>query len=364
MKELSSQLTKLSDKVVKLESILHIVAKQKILDNLTVQSEAKDFWSDQVKAADTNKKISDLTEEINNWTKLVSDIKDLHELLQLNDKSILQDLRDRFALLANKYKTFEFLTLFNGKYDRDDAIVSIYAGAGGDEAQDWAAMLLRMYLRFAELKDWKVTIIDESRGSEAGYKSVVIQIKGKYAYGQLQGESGVHRLVRLSPFDADHARHTSFVMVDVLPELTDDEIKIEIDEKDLRIDTFRASGKGGQGVNKTESAVRIVHLPTNVVTTCQNERSQAQNKDTAMKHLRSRLQRLQEVEKEEEKQKLKGELTEAAWGNQIRSYVLHPYKMVKDHRTNFEIKDPSKVLDGGLDDFVNDFLHYNRELKK
>lgn len=359
MKELLSQLKELSGRVAKLEPVLNIDDKQKRLGELVTQSEVENFWDDKERATAISKEIGDLTDETGRWQELQVGIKELGDLARMSDaKDLQQDLDEKLSQLNQQYKSFEFLTLFNGKYDRNNAIISIYSGAGGNEAQDWAGMLLRMYLRLAEAKGWKVNVLDASRGAEAGYKSVVVEVKGKYAYGQLQGESGVHRLVRLSPFDADHARHTSFAMVDILPELADDEIDVQINEDDLRIDTFRASGKGGQGVNKTESAVRIVHLPTNIMVTCQNERSQAQNKETAMKHLRSRLQRLQEVSAEEEKKKLKGELTEAAWGNQIRSYVLHPYKMVKDHRTNFEVKDPDKVLDGGLDDFINDFLHY------
>ncbi|MBL7022397.1 peptide chain release factor 2 [Patescibacteria group bacterium] len=361
MKEILSQLNELAEKASKLEDVLNIEDKQKEMDKLLVLTKSEDFWNDNEKAARVNKEMADLAEDINNWKDLNDGIKELEELMNLSDaKDVKEDIEEKLKELNNKYNSFEFLTLFNSKYDKNNAILSIYAGAGGDEAQDWAAMLLRMYLRLAEKKNWQVNILDESKGAEAGYKSIVIEIIGKYVYGQLQGESGVHRLVRLSPFDADHARHTSFAMVDILPELNDEEVEVEIDDKDLRIDTFRSSGKGGQGVNKTESAVRIVHLPTGIMVTCQNERSQAQNKETAMKHLKSKLQRLQEVSAEEEKKKLQGEITEAAWGNQIRSYVLHPYKMVKDHRTNFEIKDPDKVLAGDLDEFINDYLHYKR----
>ncbi|MFW0862537.1 MAG: peptide chain release factor 2 [Candidatus Komeilibacteria bacterium] len=361
MKEIIAKANELVDKVAKLESILNIQDKQKIINSLAEKTKSEDFWQDNKKAGAVNKELSDLSSEVNDWNELKNGIKELKDIIALSDaKELKEEIEARFKQLNNIYNSFEFLTLFNGSHDQDNAIVSIYSGAGGDEAQDWAAMLLRMYLRLAEKKNWQVNILDESRGSEAGYKSVVIEVIGKYAYGQLQGESGVHRLVRLSPFDADHARHTSFAMVDVLPELEDDEIEVKIEDKDLRIDTFKSSGKGGQGVNTTDSAVRIVHLPTNIMVTCQNERSQAQNREAAMKHLKSRLQRLQEVEAEEERKKLQGEITEAAWGNQIRSYVLHPYKMVKDHRTNFEVKDPDKVLNGDIDDFIEDYLHHKQ----
>ena len=359
MKEVLSQLEELTIKVTKLELILNIKDKNKQIQELTELTKSESFWNDPVRAAKINKEIVNLTSELSNWDGLQKNIKELKGLAQLEDaEDLTKDIKDKLKEIINKYNSFEFLTLFNSRYDRNNAIVSIYSGAGGEEAQDWAAMLLRMYLRLAEKKDWTVHILDESRGLKTGYKSVVIEIIGKYVYGQLQGESGVHRLVRLSPFDADHARHTSFAMVDVLPELEYSEIGIKVNDKDLRIDTFRSSGKGGQGVNKTDSAVRIVHLPTNIMVTCQNERSQAQNKEIAMKHLLSRLQQLKDVKQEEEKRKLQGEITEAAWGNQIRSYVLHPYKMVKDHRTNFESSDPEDILDGNLEGFINNFLHY------
>jgi len=363
MKELKTNLENLKIKTKELGSLLRIEDKQKQLDQLIVQTKVEEFWEDSNRAVVINKQVSDLDTEIKNWLELRDDIEELIGLASVTgeeDTKSVQELVSKFSQLEQKYQSLEFLTLLSGRHDRNNVIMTIYSGAGGDEAQDWAAMLLRMYLRLAEVNDWSTSILDASLGSEAGYKTVTIEIKGKYAYGQLQGEAGVHRLVRLSPFDADHARHTSFAMVDVLPEFEDDEVRVEINDGDLRIDTFRSSGKGGQSVNKTDSAVRIVHLPTGIAVVCQNERSQAQNKELAMKHLRSRLQLMQEAEKEEEKQKLKGELTEAAWGNQIRSYVLHPYKLVKDHRTDYEEKDPEAVLDGKLVGFINDYLKYKR----
>lgn len=239
-------------------------------------------------------------------------------------------------------------------YDKNNAILSFHAGAGGTDAQDWTEMLMRMYQRFAEKKKWKVFLIDESRGSEAGIKSATLEIVGQYAYGFLKAESGVHRLVRISPFDAEKMRHTSFALVDILPEIPNP--KIAIKEKDLKIETFRASAKGGQNVQKVESAVRITHLPTKIVVNCQAERSQYQNKERALKILKSKLYQFEMAKKEEEKERIRGRVLPASWGYQIRSYVLHPYKMVKDHRTNYETGEVQKILDGDLDQFIEKYL--------
>ncbi len=245
----------------------------------------------------------------------------------------------------------------DGPYDKNNAILSLHAGAGGTDAQDWTEMLLRMYQRFAEKKKWKVFLINESRGGEAGIKSATLEIVGPYAYGLLKSEAGVHRLVRISPFDAEKMRHTSFALVDVLPEIP--EPKIEIKDKDLKIETFRASAKGGQNVQKVETAVRITHLPTKITVTCQAERSQHQNKERALKILKSKLYQFEKAKKEEEKEKIRGHVPPASWGYQIRSYILHPYKMVKDHRTNYKEDDPQKVLDGELEKFIEAYLKKN-----
>jgi peptide chain release factor 2 len=239
------------------------------------------------------------------------------------------------------------LVLLSGPYDKNSALISIHAGAGGTEAQDWAQMLLRMVMRFCDTMGWQAKILDESRGSEAGYKSVLLEVKGRYAYGYLKSEHGVHRLVRISPFDAEKMRHTSFALVDVLPEV-DNTVQFEIDPKDLRIDTFMSGGKGGQSVNTTYSAVRIVHIPTNISVSCQNERSQQQNKEMAMKILQSKLHALEEEKKAKEKQEMRGEYKSPEWGSQIRSYVLHPYHLVKDYRSEYESTDPEAVLEGEL----------------
>lgn len=284
-------------------------------------------------------------------------LRDLDEIARLPDMGPSEeaDIREQVSALGKEIGEWEFRLLFSGKHDRGDALVSIHAGAGGVDAQDWAEMLVRMYLRYAERKGFKAHVIDESRGGEAGIKSATIEVSGEFAYGYLRTEAGVHRLVRLSPFNANQLRQTSFALVEVLPVL-EDTAEVDVKPDELRIDTYRASGAGGQHVNKTDSAVRITHLSTGVVASSQSERSQLQNREQAMKLLRAKLyQRLLE-ERERETKALKGEHKSAEWGNQIRSYVLHPYNLVKDHRTKVETADTAGVLDGGLDDFIESAL--------
>ena len=270
-----------------------------------------------------------------------------------------EEIEGSYNKLLASVEKLEFNTLLDGKHDEKNAIVAIHAGSGGTEAQDWAEMLLRMYTRYCEKKDWKIIILDESKGGEAGIKSITFRVEGRYAYGHLKSEHGTHRLVRISPFDAEKMRHTSFALTEVIPEVEEEEMKI--DEADLRIDTFMAGGHGGQSVNTTYSAVRIVHVPTGTTVSCQNEKSQLQNKKVAMKILASRLQKLHDDKEEEERLKLRGEYKSPEWGNQIRSYVLHPYHMVKDLRTRFETTDDQKVLEGELDDFVEAYLRWLKQ---
>ena len=276
--------------------------------------------------------------------------------LSHEDREFLQEAEERLKRLHSEVKRWEIERLFNEEDDKANAFLNINAGAGGTEAQDWAEMLLRMYVRYAEEKGWKTDIIDLSPGEEAGIKSATLLIRGEYAYGYLKGETGVHRLVRISPFDASRRRHTSFASVSVFPE-TPEDIKIEIKESDLKIETFRSSGPGGQHVNKTETAVRITHLPTGIVVQCQNERSQHQNKAMALKLLKAKLYELERQKKLEKWKEIHKNQKEIAWGNQIRSYVLQPYKLVKDHRTNVERSDAERVLDGDLDDFIEAYLY-------
>jgi peptide chain release factor 2 len=296
---------------------------------------------------------------VNAWRELEKKAADLQEMIVLaigeEDYSLKEEIQLELKKLSSQFEQLESQQLFTGDYDSRNAMLALHAGAGGTESQDWANMLLRMYLRWAERHDCEAEVLDVSPGEEAGIKSAIVEIKGDYVYGYLKSEHGVHRLVRLSPFDADHARHTSFVLVEVLPE-AEETVDVKINPEDLRIDTFRASGPGGQHMQKTSSAVRITHLPTGLVATCQGQRSQHQNKEAALKVLYSRLLELDRKKKEEERAKLKGERIEASWGNQIRSYVLHPYKMVKDHRTDYEVHDAEAVLDGELDGFITDYL--------
>ena len=293
---------------------------------------------------------------MDSWRGFSRRLSDTLELAQLDDESLRAELEAEVAALETELEKRSFTAMLSGKYDHDSAILAIHAGAGGTDSQDWAAMLERMYLRWAEERGFEAEILDITEGEEAGIKSVTISMGGEYAFGYLRSEKGVHRLVRLSPFDAAHRRHTSFALVEVLPQVAMDEAEIDIDPSDIKLDVFRSSGAGGQNVQKNATAVRITHLPTGIVVTCQNERSQTQNREFAMRILRARLLELRQAEKEEERAVLRGEYTKAEWGSQIRSYVLHPYQMVKDHRTEHETGNTQAVLDGDLDEFMEAYL--------
>jgi peptide chain release factor 2 len=289
--------------------------------------------------------------------KKTTELHELAVMFELGSEEEKSEVEKQFAALQKEFDDLEFKSLLGGEYDKNDVIMAIHSGAGGVDAQDWAEMLLRMYLRWAEKNNMKAHVVDESRGGEAGIKSATLEISGPYAYGYLKSESGVHRLVRLSPFNSDNLRQTSFALVEILP-VIDEISEVKIEPQDLKIDTYRASGAGGQHVNTTDSAVRITHLPTNIVVTCQSERSQLQNREQAMKVLKARIHQRYLEDQEKEKQKLRGEYKSVEWGSQIRSYVLHPYKMVKDHRTKQETSDAEKVLDGELGQFMESFLRW------
>jgi len=320
---------------------------------------AQDFWNDQTQAKKIQKELGQLQDVLDVWQKNFTELEEADMLLDMaveeRDIETQQEVAASLHKLRNRIDLVELECMFSGEHDNSNAILTIHAGAGGTEAQDWVEMLLRMYLRWAEDKGFVTDILDYLPGDEAGVKSVTIMVKGRHAFGYLRSELGIHRLVRISPFDASGRRHTSFASVMVLPEL-DDTIDIDINEKDLRIDTYRASGAGGQHVNKTDSAIRITHLPTGIVVQCQNERSQHRNKDIAMKMLMARLYEKQKEEQAREQENLHGDKKEIAWGSQIRSYVLQPYRLVKDHRTNHEAGNVDAVLDGRLDDFIHAYL--------
>jgi peptide chain release factor 2 len=298
---------------------------------------------------------------VERWRSLEKRVAEITELLNISvaegDASLEVEIRSEIEKLGGRLDELELEMAFTSEYDARNAILAIHAGAGGTESQDWAEMLLRMYLRWAERRGYDAEVLDSSPGDEVGLKSAVIGINGDYASGYLRSEHGVHRLVRLSPFDADHARHTSFALVEVMPEAAGD-VEVRIEPEDLRLDTFRSSGPGGQHMQKTSSAVRLTHLPTGTTVTCQSERSQHQNREIAMKILRSRLLELELEKRAEERARIKGKRIDAGWGNQIRSYVLHPYKMVKDHRTGYETSNSEAVLDGELDDFIRAYLRF------
>ncbi len=321
-----------------------------------------DFWDDPNRAREVLKRQSALKETISRWQghkKALEDLESLYDLAQdEEDLGVVEDIRKDLERLKTAVRREELDLMLGAPEDRLNAIMAINAGAGGTEAQDWAEMLLRMYLRWAERRRFKTTIIDYLPGEEAGIKNVSFTLEGEFAYGYAKAEVGIHRLVRISPFDAGARRHTSFASVFVYPEVEDD-IVIEINENDLRIDTYRSTGAGGQHVNKTDSAVRITHLPTGIVVQCQNERSQHKNRAMAMKYLRARLYELKLQEQREKMEEVHKSKKEIAWGSQIRSYVLHPYKMIKDHRTNVEVGDVERVLDGEIDDFIEAYLLMN-----
>ncbi|PRX35556.1 peptide chain release factor 2 [Orenia metallireducens] len=320
-----------------------------------------DFWNDSDKAQKVAQRLSGVKGKISDFDQLNDESEELILLLELaveeDDKGVIEEVQKRTTKLEKDLEKLELKTLLSGEYDENNALLSINPGAGGTESQDWAEMLLRMYTRWAEQRGYKVETLEFMAGDEAGIKSVTLQITGPYAYGYLQAEKGVHRLVRISPFDASGRRHTSFASVDIMPEI-DDEIEIEIDPSDLKIDTYRASGAGGQHVNTTDSAVRITHIPTGIVAQCQNERSQHKNKESAMKILKAKLFEYMQEKEAEKLDEIRGEHKEIAWGSQIRSYVFHPYQMVKDHRTNVETGRTSDVMDGDLDEFIEGYLKY------
>jgi peptide chain release factor 2 len=355
MQPLIDQATKLQADVQAAAKKLTIDAQTAQLIELQAQSQAADFWSDNEKAQSVMKEISKLEQRVRPWNELIQSVGDALELLETKDSSLTEDLTAQLNETDEKFSSLKEELKLAGPFDTYDALVSIHAGAGGTDAQDWAQMLLRMYVRWAEKSKLSITTIDESAGDEAGIKSTTFEISCPFVFGKLKGEHGVHRLVRLSPFNSDNLRQTSFAKVEVMPKI-DKPDDIEIDEKDLKIDVYRSGGKGGQSVNTTDSAVRITHLPTNIVVAIQNERSQLQNRETAMTILRSRLAQLQMEQHLEKVSELKGPNQSAEWGNQIRSYVLHPYKQVKDLRTRYETSDIDGVLDGDLDALINAYL--------
>ncbi|MBM7853670.1 peptide chain release factor 2 [Desulfohalotomaculum tongense] len=320
---------------------------------------APGFWDDQNRAQKINQKLSHLKDRVKAFNRLQQEVEDLAVLVQLSeeekDEEAFKEARRNYTHLAGRVENMELEVLLCGKYDRGSAIVTLHAGAGGTEAQDWVEMLLRMYTRWAENNGYRVSVLDMLPGDEAGVKSVTLEISGPNAFGYLRVEKGVHRLVRISPFDTAGRRHTSFASVDVMPE-AEENVEVEIKDEDLKIDTFRAGGAGGQHVNKTDSAVRITHLPTGIVVSCQSERSQITNRSAAMKMLKAKLLDLELQKREQELAALRGEQQEIAWGSQIRSYIFHPYKLVKDHRTGVEIGNVEQVMDGYIDPFIRAYL--------
>ena len=355
MSHLTQQLHDMQKEIDGLMTRLEIAEKARRADDIEQQAAAPDFWDTPDTAQKVMQEMSRLRAQVDPWQKLSQRIADAVELDEMADEDFLSDLEQEVNALSTMLEKMSFKATLSGPYDDENAILAIHAGAGGTDSQDWAEMLERMYLRWAEQNGYKVEIIDRSDGEEAGIKSVTLSVVGDYAYGYLQSEQGVHRLVRLSPFDSASRRHTSFAKVELWPDIQDD-IDIEINEADLRIDSYRAGGAGGQHVQKNDTAIRITHIPTGIVVQCQNERSQKQNRERAMQILKARLLDMEMQKQEAQLAALKGENVDAGWGNQIRSYVLHPYQMVKDHRTDYEMGNTGAVLDGRLNEFMEAYL--------
>ena len=338
--------------------------KRKQIVLLEKASVEANFWQDTQNARKVMQRLATAREDVARIDGLVKQLQDIEELLSFEadiHSSLEEELICELEAVEEQVLKLEFELSFSGVYDRHSAVLYLHAGAGGTESQDWAEMLMRMYLRWAEKKGYKAGVLDISPGDEAGIKSATLEINGSLAYGYLKAEHGVHSLVRLSPFDCDHGRHTSFALVEVLPEAEEGDIDITLNPDDLRIDTFRSSGPGGQNMQKVSSAVRVTHLPTGIVVSCQSERSQHVNKETAFRILKARLLKLEIARRQEEIERIKGETISAAWGNQIRSYILHPYKMVKDHRIDFQVNNPEAVLEGDLDELITAYLRSGYE---
>lgn len=373
MENILKKLAELNERFLKTRTFLNIDKKSVQLKELKERMSAPDFWEDQKEAVKISRLAENLNKEINVFEKISVEIKEIEELaliteadteketnnieIKESDNNFCEELSRKYEELNQEISNLDFLALFSEKYDINNVLLSIHSGTGGIDAQDWAEMLERMYLRFSEHKKFKTEILDLNYGQEAGIKSVMLRISGDYAYGYLKSENGVHRLLRNSPFNADGLRQTSFALVEVIPELPDDE-SVVIKDEDIRIDVFRSSGPGGQSVNTTDSAVRIVHISTGITISAQSERSQHQNKENALKILKAKLTQLAIAEREGEERKLKGELTKAEWGRQIRSYFMYGNRLVKDHRTDFEISNVEAVLDGNLEEFIEAYLRW------
>ena len=359
--ELRSAIEETSEKISRGVECLHIPQKKSEIEDLRAQTEAEGFWNDQENARTVSQRLAGLEKMVDRWEGLQGEIEAISEMVEMldEDSAELPEMAAEYGKVAEQYAEAELDLLFSGEFDEANAIIEINAGAGGTEAQDWAGMLLRMYLRFAERHEFAAEILEKTDGAEAGVKSVMLEIRGQRAFGLLRGEKGTHRLVRQSPFNAKNLRQTSFAGVVVTPVIENIDQEVQVEDKDIRVDTFRASGAGGQHVNKTDSAVRITHIPSKIIVECQNQRSQHQNREKAMEILKAKLLARQREEEEKKAAAIRGEVTEAAWGTQIRNYVLHPYKMVKDLRTEHESSNPDIVLDGELDDFIRAYLEWD-----